>query len=49
MVAPPAYLKLRRKAGGFPTVATAVHLELDGERIGGAGIGLAEVAASILR
>jgi carbon-monoxide dehydrogenase medium subunit len=38
-----AYLKLERKVGDFATVGVAVHLELDGKRIGRAGIALTAV------
>jgi aerobic carbon-monoxide dehydrogenase medium subunit len=38
-----AYLKLERKVGDFATVAVAVHLHLDGDRIETAGIGLTAV------
>jgi carbon-monoxide dehydrogenase medium subunit len=38
-----AYLKLERKVGDFATVGVAVHVELDGERIARAGIGLTAV------
>ena len=38
-----AYLKLERKVGDFATVAVAVHLELNGGKIAGAGIGLTAV------
>jgi carbon-monoxide dehydrogenase medium subunit len=38
-----AYLKLERKVGDFATVAVAVHVELDGDKIASAGIGLTAV------
>ena len=38
-----AYLKLERKVGDFATVAVAVQVELDGDKIANAGIGLAAV------
>ncbi len=38
-----AYLKLERKVGDFATVAVAVHVRLDGDRIDTAGIGLTAV------
>ncbi|HEY6114417.1 MAG TPA: xanthine dehydrogenase family protein subunit M [Candidatus Dormibacteraeota bacterium] len=38
-----AYLKLERKVGDFATVAVAVHVRLDGDRIETAGIGLTAV------
>lgn len=38
-----AYLKLERKVGDFATVGVAVHLELDGGKIGRAGIALTAV------
>ena len=44
-----AYLKLERKVGDFATVATAVHLELDGAKIARAGIGLTAVGATNLK
>jgi len=37
------YLKLERKVGDFATVGVAVQLELDGKKIGRAGIGLTAV------
>jgi carbon-monoxide dehydrogenase medium subunit len=45
------YLKLERRVGDFPTVAAAVHLELDGDgdRIDRAGIALTAVAPRNLR
>ena len=44
-----AYLKLERKVGDFATVAVAVRVELDGDRIAGAGIGLTAVGATNLK
>ena len=38
-----AYLKLERKVGDFATVAVAVQVQLDGNKIGSAGIGLTAV------
>jgi len=38
-----AYLKLERKVGDFATVAVAVHVHLDGEKVESAGIGLTAV------
>ncbi len=38
-----AYLKLERKVGDFATVAVAVQVELDGQKIARAGIGLTAV------
>jgi carbon-monoxide dehydrogenase medium subunit len=38
-----AYLKLERKVGDFATVGVATHLQLDGDRISRAGIGLTAV------
>src|SRR5436305_3944694 len=38
-----AYLKLERKVGDFATVAVAVHLQMDGGKVGSAGIGLMAV------
>lgn len=38
-----AYLKLERKVGDFATVAVAVQIELDGDRIANAGLGLTAV------
>jgi len=43
-----AYLKLERKVGDFATVGVAVHLELNGKKIGRAGIGLTAVGAQNL-
>lgn len=44
-----AYLKLERKVGDFATVAVAVHVQLDGDKIGTAGIGLTAVGPTNLR
>lgn len=44
-----AYLKLERKVGDFATVGVAVHVELSGERIRHAGIGMAAVGPQSLR
>jgi aerobic carbon-monoxide dehydrogenase medium subunit len=38
-----AYLKLERKVGDFATAAVAVRVDLDGDRVAGAGIGLTAV------
>ncbi len=43
-----AYLKLERKVGDFATVAVAVHVHLDGDRIETAGIGLTSVGPTNL-
>lgn len=43
------YLKLERKVGDFATVAVAVQVELDGGKIGRAGIGLTAVGENNLR
>jgi carbon-monoxide dehydrogenase medium subunit len=40
-----AYLKLERKVGDFATVGVAVHLELDGDTIARAGLGLTAVGS----
>ncbi|HZK51871.1 MAG TPA: FAD binding domain-containing protein [Actinomycetota bacterium] len=40
-----AYLKLERKVGDFATVGVAVHLELDGDMITRAGVGLTAVGS----
>ncbi len=40
-----AYLKLERKVGDFATVGVAVHLELDGDTITRAGLGLTAVGS----
>ncbi len=44
-----AYLKLERKVGDFATVAVAVQVALDGDRIANAGIGLTAVGATNLK
>ena len=44
-----AYLKLERKVGDFATVAVAVHLHLDGDRVETAGIGLTAVGPTNLK
>jgi carbon-monoxide dehydrogenase medium subunit len=44
-----AYLKLERKVGDFATVAVAVQVELDGDRIAGAGIGLTAVGPTNIK
>jgi aerobic carbon-monoxide dehydrogenase medium subunit len=44
-----AYLKLERKVGDFATVGVAVQVELDGDRIARAGVGLTAVGAQNLR
>jgi aerobic carbon-monoxide dehydrogenase medium subunit len=44
-----AYLKLERKVGDFATVAVAVHLHLDGDRIETAGIGLTAVGPTNIK
>jgi carbon-monoxide dehydrogenase medium subunit len=43
------YLKLERKVGDFATVAVAVHVSMDGARIGKAGIGLTAVGSKNIR
>jgi aerobic carbon-monoxide dehydrogenase medium subunit len=43
------YTKLERKVGDFATVATAVHLELSGDAISAAGIGLTAVGPSNIK
>jgi carbon-monoxide dehydrogenase medium subunit len=43
------YLKLERKVGDFATAAVAVHVSLDGDRIGRAGIALTGVGARNIR
>jgi len=42
-------LKLERKVGDFATVGVAVHLELDGETIRRAGLGLTAVGSRNLK
>ena len=44
-----AYLKLERKVGDFATVAVAIQVELDGTKIGRAGIGLTAVGPSNIK
>jgi aerobic carbon-monoxide dehydrogenase medium subunit len=44
-----AYLKLERKVGDFATVAVAVHLHMDGNRIETAGIGLTAVGPTNIK
>lgn len=44
-----AYLKLERKIGDYATVGVAVQLELDGDKIGKAGIGLTSVDSRNLK
>jgi carbon-monoxide dehydrogenase medium subunit len=44
-----AYLKLERKVGDFATAAVAVQVELDGNQIARAGIGLAAVGATNIK
>ena len=44
-----AYLKLERKVGDFATVAVAVQVELEGGKIGRAGIGLTAVGPSNIK
>ncbi len=44
-----AYNKLERKVGDFATVAVAVQVELDGNRVSKAGIGLTAVGPSNLK
>ena len=44
-----AYLKLERKVGDFATVGVAVQVELDGDRIARAGIGLTAVGPQNIR
>jgi carbon-monoxide dehydrogenase medium subunit len=43
------YLKLERKVGDFATVGVAVHLSLDGGKVGSAGIALTGVGPRNLR
>jgi carbon-monoxide dehydrogenase medium subunit len=43
------YQKLERKVGDFATVAVAVQVELDGKKIGRAGIGLTAVGENNIR
>jgi len=44
-----AYLKLERKVGDFATVAVAVHLHLDGNKVETAGIGMTAVGPTNIR
>jgi carbon-monoxide dehydrogenase medium subunit len=44
-----AYNKLERKVGDFATVAVAVHIELSGGKIAGAGIGLTAVGETNIK
>ena len=44
-----AYLKLERKVGDFATVAVAVQVALDGDKIAHAGIGLTAVGATNIK
>jgi aerobic carbon-monoxide dehydrogenase medium subunit len=44
-----AYMKLERKVGDFATVGVAVQVEMDGDRIGRAGIGLTAVGQHNIR
>lgn len=44
-----AYLKLERKVGDFATVGVAVQVELDGDKIARAGIGLTAVGSHNVR
>jgi len=44
-----AYHKLERKVGDFATVGVATHLQLDGDRISHAGIGLTAVGQQNLK
>jgi carbon-monoxide dehydrogenase medium subunit len=44
-----AYLKLERKVGDFATVAVAVQVELDGDKIASTGIALTAVGATNIR
>ena len=43
------YLKLERKVGDYATVGVAVHLQLDGDRIGQAGIALTGVGSKNIK
>ncbi|MFW6091555.1 MAG: FAD binding domain-containing protein [Actinomycetota bacterium] len=43
------YLKLERKVGDYATVGVAVHLQLDGGRIGNAGIALTGVGSKNIK
>ncbi|HSS62149.1 MAG TPA: xanthine dehydrogenase family protein subunit M [Candidatus Limnocylindrales bacterium] len=44
-----AYMKLERKVGDFATVAVAVQVELDGDRIASSGIGLTAVGPTNIK
>jgi len=44
-----AYLKLERKVGDFASAAVAVHVEMDGNKIARAGIGLTAVGATNIK
>ncbi|HYU64513.1 MAG TPA: xanthine dehydrogenase family protein subunit M [Verrucomicrobiae bacterium] len=44
-----AYLKLERKVGDFATVAVAVHLHLDGNKVETAGIGMTAVGPTNIK
>ena len=44
-----AYLKLERKVGDFATVGVAVQVELDGDKIASAGIGLTAVGPNNIK
>ncbi len=44
-----SYLKLERKVGDYATVGVAVHMQLDGGRIGQAGIGLTGVGTKNIK
>lgn len=44
-----AYLKLERKVGDFATVAVAVHVHLDGNKVDAAGIGLTAVGPNNIK
>ncbi|HEX6337956.1 MAG TPA: xanthine dehydrogenase family protein subunit M [Jiangellaceae bacterium] len=43
------YLKLERKVGDYATVGVAIHLQLDGDRIGQAGIALTGVGSKNIK
>jgi len=43
------YLKLERKVGDYATVGVAVHLEMDGDRIGRAGVALTGVGSKNIK
>ena len=44
-----AYLKLERRVGDFATVAVGVQVEMDGDKIGRAGIGLTAVGSQNIK